>query len=346
VPPERVTARGPGRVNLIGEHTDYNLGLCLPFAVERGVTVMAERAEAGIVYARALDLGESDRFALGAVEPASGWRAFVRGVAAELSSAGIELPGARLEISGDLPRGMGLASSAALETALCLALLALAAAAVPEPRELARLCSLVEQRWTGAQTGLLDQLASLLGRPGHALFLDCRDLGIEQVPLDLDGFTLAVLDSGSRPSLAGAESGYSVRRRECAEACRALGVASLREAEKPRAEQLPEPLRGRALHVISENERVLDAVAALRRRDTPALGDLLDASHASLRDRYEVSAPEVEGTVARLKRAGAAGARIMGGGFGGAVLALFPPDVATPEGALPVGPSAGARLLA
>jgi galactokinase len=267
-------------------------------------------------------------------------------VVAELSSAGIELPGARVEISGDLARGMGLASSAALETALCLALIALAGAAVPDSRELARLCSLVEQRWTGAPTGLLDQLASLLGRPGHALFLDCRDLAIDQVPLDLDGFTLAVLDSGSRPSLAGAESGYSVRRRECKEACRALGVASLREAEESRAKRLPEPLRGRALHVISENERVLDAVAALRRRDAKVLGGLLDASHASLRDRYEVSVPEVEDTVARLKRAGAAGARIMGGGFGGAVLALFPPDVAAPEGALLVAPAAGARLLA
>ena len=343
-PLERVTARGSGRVNLVGEHTDYNDGLCLPFALELGVTVTAERTDLGVVEALALDLAEQDRFPLDAIEAASGWRAFVRGTVAELTGAGVPLPGVRLEISSDLPRGIGLASSAALETALALALLGLTGAPEPDRRGLARLCSRVEHRWVGAETGLLDQLASLLGEPGHALLLDCRDLGTEQVPLELGGWTLVVLDSGSAHEHAG--SGYNERRRECAEASGALGVASLRDASVEAASRLPEPLRGRAVHVLSENARVLGAVEALRGGDLPALGRLLDASHASLRDDYEVSVPEVEATVDRLKAAGAAGARIMGGGFGGAVLALLPPGVAAPAGALAVSPGPGARLLA
>ncbi len=183
-------------------------------------------------------------------------------------------------------------------------------------------------------------MASLLGEEGHALLLDCRDLSTEQVPLALGEWSLAVLDSGSRHEHAG--SGYNDRRRECAEACRVLGVASLREADQEKARSLPQPLQDRALHVITENGRVLAAVEALRLADLPGLGRLLDASHASLRDRYEVSVGEVEDTVARLKAAGAAGARIMGGGFGGAVLALLPPGVTAPDGALAVDPARGA----
>jgi galactokinase len=338
-----VRARGPGRVNLIGEHTDYNDGLCLPFAVERGVTVVAEPGEPGIVNALALSLGESDHFDAGDPQPAPGWRAFVRGVVAELRAAGIELDGARLRIESDLPRGAGLSSSAALESALCLGLIALAGRPEPERRELARLCSRVEHRWAGAETGLLDQMASLLAREGHAMLLDCRDLSVEHVALDLGGWTLCVADSGARHEHA--ESGYNERRRECAAACRELGIDSLRDARETDARRLPEPLKSRALHVLAENERVRRAVEALRSGDLAAFAAQLDASHASLRDLYEVSVPAVEDTVARMKRAGAAGARIMGGGFGGAVLALFPPGVEPPEDVLAVVPAAGARLL-
>jgi galactokinase len=338
-----VRARGPGRVNLIGEHTDYNDGLCMPFAVERGVTVVAEPGEPGIVDALALDLGESDRFVADGPEPASGWRAFVRGVVAELRASGIEVDGARLRIDSDLSRGAGLSSSAALESALCLALIALAGRPEPDRRELARLCSRVEHRWAGAETGLLDQMASLLAREGHAMLLDCRDLSVEHVALDLGGWTLCVADSGARHEHA--ESGYNERRRECAAACRALGIESLRDAGEAEVRQLPEPLRSRALHVLAENERVLSTVEALRTGDPAALAALLDASHASLRDLYEVSVPAVEDTIVRMKDAGAAGARIMGGGFGGAVLALFPPGLQPPEDVLAVVPAAGARLL-
>jgi galactokinase len=329
---------------LIGEHTDYNDGLCLPFAVERGVTVTAELGEPGFAEAVALDLGgEEDRFALSDPEPTHGWRAFVRGAVAALQAENVELPGARLRIESDLPRGAGLSASAALESALCLALLALADHPEPERRDLARLCSRIEHHWVGAETGLLDQMASLLGREGHAMLLDCRDLSVEHVPLDLGGWTLWVADSGVRHEHA--ESGYNERRRECEEACRALGVETLRDADEAGARRLPDPLDRRVLHVIAENARVREAVEALRARDLPTIAALLDASHRSLRDDYEVSVPEVEETVERMRAAGATGARIMGGGFGGAVLALFPPNAQPPDDALRVAPAAGARLL-
>jgi galactokinase len=338
-----VRAFGPGRVNLIGEHTDYNDGLCLPFAIAAGVTVEASDGPDGAIEARALDMGETDTFALADPEPADGWRAFVRGTAAELQRAGHRLRGATLTIHGDVPRGSGLSSSAALEVALALALLAHSGRAEPDRRDLARLCSRVENDWVGAETGLLDQLAALFGREGHAIRLDFRSAAIEPVALDLGGWRLVTVDSGVEHSHAG--SGYNDRRRECREACAALGIASLREARAEDAATLPPPLDRRVRHVVAENARVDDAVAALRDGDLARLGRLLDASHASLRDDYEVSVPEVERTVQRLAAAGAAGARIMGGGFGGAVLALFPPDAVAPDDAVEVTPGPAARVL-
>ncbi len=175
---ETVRARGPGRVNLIGEHTDYNAGLALPFAIDRGVTVTAEPLDGDRIEAHALDLGESDEFALAAPERATGWRAFVRGAVAELQAAGHELRPVRLTIESDLEQGAGLSSSAALETALCLALLG----EEPADRvELAKLCSRVENDWVGAETGLLDQLAALFSDPGHAVRIDFDSLEIEPV---------------------------------------------------------------------------------------------------------------------------------------------------------------------
>jgi galactokinase len=337
-----IRAFGPGRVNLIGEHTDYNDGLCLPFAIAAGVTVeVSGDAPRGEVRARALDLGEDDAFPVDAPAPADGWRAFVRGVVAELGRAGFALRGAALAIRGDVPQGSGLSSSAALEVALALALLAHSGIDEPDRVELARLCSRVENEWVGAQTGLLDQLAALCSREGHAVRLDMRALAVEPVALELGGWRLATVDSGVAHAHAG--SGYNDRRRECREACDALGVASLRDAAAADLERLPAPLDRRARHVLEENDRVDAAVEALRSGDLPALGRLLDASHASLRRDYAASVPEVERTVQRLKAAGAAGARMVGGGFGGAVLALLRPGVAAPAGALAVasGPAAG-----
>jgi galactokinase len=337
-------AFAPGRVNLIGEHTDYNQGLALPFAIAEGITVRATASGDERIRAYALDCGGEDEFALAEPARTTGWRAYVRGVVAELRQAGYQLVGARLEIGGDLQQGAGLSSSAALEVALCLALLALIGAADADPVDLARLCSRVENEWVGAQTGLLDQLASLYGAPDAALHIDFQTFQVNPVPLRLEGgWRLVTLDSGERH--ANASSAYNERRAECSRACELLGVDSLREVSWSAVERLPERLRRRARHVLGENTRVQDTVAALRAGDLHAVGRLLNASHASLRDQYEVSTPAVETAVHRLLRAGAVGARIVGGGFGGHVLGLLAPGVHPPEGAREVHAGAGAHLL-
>ncbi len=251
--------------------------------------------------------------------------------------------GARLEIGGGLPQGAGLSSSAALEVSLCLALLALAGIAESDRIALARLCSRVENDWVGSQSGLLDQLASLCGAPGAALLIDFRTLVIDPVRLSLpDGWRLVTLDSGERH--ANASSAYNQRRAECARASELLEIQSLRDATPSAVADLPEPLRRRAQHVLGENARVLDMVEALRAGDLPAVGALLNASHASLRERYEVSTAAVEAAVERLRAAGAVGARLVGGGFGGHVLGLLPPGAQAPDGAREVRATAGAHL--
>jgi galactokinase len=341
---ESVDAFAPGRVNLIGEHTDYNQGLALPFAIAEGVTVRAKATGEERVLARVLDSGEQDEFSLTEPTSATGWRAYVRGVVAELRRAGHPLVGADLEIGGDLPQGAGLSSSAALEVALCLALLALTGETDTDRVALARLCSRVESEWVGAHTGMLDQLASLYGAPGMAMLIDFQTFEVEPVPLRLeDGWRLVTLDSGERHTNAG--SAYNQRRAECSEACELLGVGSLRQASWDALDRLPRRLRERARHVLSENIRVKDTVEALRAGDLLAVGHLLNASHASLRDQYGVSTPAVEVTVERLLHAGAAGARIVGGGFGGHVLGLLTPGARPPEGAHEVHAGAGAHLL-
>jgi galactokinase len=345
-----ITARGPGRVNLIGEHTDYNDGLALPFAIDRGVTVTAERADgdadadANQIVARADDIGEEDAFPLDAPERTEGWRAFVRGTVAELTAAGYPLVPARLTIAGDLAQGAGLSSSAALETALSLALLAVSGLDEPaDRRELAKLCSRVENDWVGAETGLLDQLAALCSRPDHAVRIDFATLELRRVPLQLGDWQLVTLDSGA--SHTHASSGYNERHAECREAARLLGIQSLREATLDGAATLPDPLDRRVRHVIEENARVDAMVEALHAGDLVEAGRLLDASHTSLRDLYDASVPAVERTVSRLKQAGATGARMVGGGFGGAVLALLGPGIAAPAGAIAVAPGPPAALV-
>ncbi|MEA2159138.1 MAG: galactokinase [Solirubrobacteraceae bacterium] len=337
-------AFAPGRVNLIGEHTDYNDGLALPFAIRDGVTVKVAEIEAGRVEATASDLGERDEFPLAAPPPGDGWRAFVRGAVAELQRAGVTLPGVRIEISGTVAQGGGLSSSAALEVALALALVAISGQDGPGRVELARLCARIENDWAGAQTGLLDQLASLFGQPEQAMKIDFRTLEVTPVPLRLGSHRLVTLDSGEQHANAG--SGYNERRAECARACERLGIASLRDATLDMARALPSPLAERATHVITENQRVESAVRALAERNVEALGEILNASHASLRDQYEVSTPAVESAVQRLLDAGAVGARIMGGGFGGHVLGLLAPGAVAPEDAIEVRPGPGAHVLA
>jgi galactokinase len=341
VPAERVRAFAPGRVNLIGEHTDYNEGLCLPFAIERGVTVTASPVGGREIDARALDLEETLRFTPGREDPPSeGWRAFVLGAAAELREHGVELRPCRLEISGDLPRGGGLGSSAALTVALGLALCAAADAEPPPPLDLARLCSRVENEWVGQRTGLLDQLASLHGERARAIRIDMRGPLLRPVTFDLGGHRLALLDSGVPRDLAAA--GYNERRAECEAAARELGLASLRDARPEDAERLPDPLAGRVRHVTAETARVDRMVAALRDGDAGLAARLLDECHASLRDDFDCSTPQVEAARERAEAAGAEGARMVGGGFGGHVLALFGPDAALPGDAFEVAPGPGA----
>jgi galactokinase len=346
--PNHVVAFGPGRANLIGEHTDYNDGLSLPFAIEHGVRVTADRREGDDVLARALDYREQDAFPLrgegGGPARRGGWRDFVTGALAELRAAGAAIPAATLTIEADVPAGAGLGSSAALEVALCLALLALAGEENAIDRvELARLCSRIENDWVGARTGLLDQLASLFGCAGHALRIDFRTLETELVPLELGEWKLVAVDSGDRR--ANAASSYNERRSECERARELLGVASLRD---PWRDDRP-PLRGllhqRVKHVRLENERVESTVHALRHRELDAVASLLDSSHESLRDLFNVSTPTVDRTVETLKRRGALAARIMGGGFGGSVLALLPPGARVPDGAIELRPADGARVL-
>jgi galactokinase len=308
-----------------------------------GVCVAAQPGAPGRIHVRAADLGQEDAFDVINPPAAGGWRAFVRGAVAELQRDGHRLTGAELSISGDVPRGEGLSSSAALEVAVCLALLAVAEGDPGDPIALARVCSRIENDWVGAHTGLLDQLASLCARDGHAVRIDFRTLELTQVPLRLPGHRLVTLHSGETHSLA--DSGYNDRRAECREACRRLGIATLREATAEQAAALPAPLDRRVRHVITENRRVDEAVAALQRGDMAGLGALLDASHVSLRDDYEVSTDAVEDAVARLHAAGALGARIVGGGFGGSVLALMAADAPVPAGAVEIEPGAGARII-
>ena len=275
--PDSVTAFAPGRVNLIGEHTDYNEGLALPFAIREGVTVQARPpATTGCRSSRTILTPTTASTARAA---AGGRLAGVRaGRRAELRPPGPRSVGARLQIRGTVPSGSGLSSSAALEVALCLALLAVSDAPVPDRLELARICSRVENDWVGARTGLLDQIASLCGEPDRALEIDFRSLEVTPVTLELAGYSLVTLDSGERHANAGPaparrrgeQPGYNQRRDECQRACELLGVPACATRRSEMAERLPQPLRDRARHVITENERVRETVDRAGRRGSAA----------------------------------------------------------------------------
>lgn len=317
----------PGRVNLIGEHTDYTGGFVLPFALGAGVAVAAGRAPGDdiTVWSQQMD-GDPTTVTIDALAPGliDGWASYPLGVAWSLRTAGLPLGGTRLVVDADLPTAAGLSSSAALECATGLALCELHDLPV-QRQELAALASRAENEFAGAPTGIMDQSAALLCRAGYALLLDCRSGTTEEVPLNPDAadLTLLVCDTGTRHALT--DGRYAQRRRSCEEAARLLGVGSLRDVTE-RGDDLgaladPE-LRRRARHVVTENLRVLDTAALLRRGALADVGPLLTQSHASLRDDFEVSWPQADVAVAAALSAGAAGARMMGGGFGGSVLIL------------------------
>jgi galactokinase len=326
----------PGRANLMGEHTDYNGGFVLPFALGQVTAVAAApRTDRRLVLSSGQQPGSDvdvllDDLAPGAV---SGWGAYPCGVAWALRAAGRDVPGANIAIDSDVPAGAGLSSSAALECATALALteVGLAGAAAPR-RELAAIARRAENEFVGVPSGIMDQSASLLCEAGHALLLDCQSLASSQVPFDpgAAGARLLLIDTRAAHRLAGGE--YARRRAECEEAARLLGVPSLRDVPGPAAvERLADPvLRRRARHVVTDDARVLQVVALLR---GPAcgsgdayreIGRLLTQAHESLRDDFEVSWPEADATVAAALAGGAFGGRMIGGGFGGSVLALAP----------------------
>ncbi len=318
--------QSPARVNVIGEHTDYTGGFVLPTTTALYTRVTASKREDRLIEVRSRTLNDTQSFSLDALEPPgeSSWINYVMGVAAVLSEAGIALRGASLEIESDIPLGAGLSSSASLELAVALALLGIAGRSV-ERAELARLCQRAEHDYAGLQCGIMDQYAVACARKGHAVLLDCNTLDTEQVAIPKTT-TLLLVDSGVRHQLP--EGDYNSRAEECRDAVSRIdGLASLRDLDAGTLEEyksrLGDTLYRRCRHVLTENQRVLDAVAAMRDGDTAKLGALISASHASLRDDYEVSCREVDELVAVSDRCpGVLGSRQVGGGFGGCVLVL------------------------
>jgi galactokinase len=325
--PARLVAVAPGRVNLIGEHTDYNEGHVMPLAIDRTVAVAAA-PQADAVHAYSLDYGEDDSFSPAEIRPLpeGGWRNYVRGVAWALREAGHGLRGLQLAFSGDVPIGAGLSSSAALEVAVAAAFAAISEIPL-DPRDLALLAQRSENGFVGVQCGVMDQLVAVFGQPDHALLIDCHSLDVEPVPLTLDdqGVAVVIVDSAVRRSLG--DSPYNQRRRECAQAAAALGVPALRDVApddlEARGRELPPELYRRARHVVTEEARVTAAVAALRRGDLVTLGRLLYGSHESLRHDFQVSCPELDLLVELAAPVeGVLGARLTGAGFGGCTLNL------------------------
>ncbi|HMH94502.1 MAG TPA: galactokinase [Streptosporangiaceae bacterium] len=328
----RGTWHAPGRVNLIGEHTDYNDGFVLPFAIAAGVTAVAARRRDGMLALASRQApGEQVTVPLDGLAPGSvpGWAAYPAGVAWALRTAGYPVEGTSLGYDSDLPLGAGLASSAALECATALALTDLHGIVVPRP-QLAAIAHRAENDFAGVPTGIMDQSAALLGQAGHALLLDCRSGIGTAVPLDPapSGLALLVVDTAARHEHAA--DGYAARRQECEDAARALGVRSLRDiTDSSELAGLDPLLARRARHVVTENSRVLTTAGLLRAGQLGRAGPLLTASHASLRDDFEVSWPEADATVAAAIEVGAHGARMTGGGFGGSVLVLVAAEQAS-----------------
>ncbi|WP_033219200.1 galactokinase [Kitasatospora phosalacinea] len=322
----------PGRINLIGEHTDYNEGYVLPAALPHATRVAARRREDGRVRLfSAQGDGSVAEFALAGLAPGSvpGWAAYPAGVFWALAEAGHPVGGADLAFASDVPTGAGLSSSAALECATAIALDELYGLGLDAPAR-ALLAQRAENAYVGVPCGALDQMASSCCVAGHAYFLDTRTLAGRQVPLDLPavGLSLLVIDTRVKHDLG--DGAYAGLRAGCERAAGLLGVRALRDvgADELAAaeEKLPAELRPLLRHVVTEDQRVLDVIALLDAGDPRALGPVLTAGHASLRDDYRVSCPETDLAVAAANGAGALGARMMGGGFGGSVLALVDTD--------------------
>jgi galactokinase len=321
----------PGRVNLIGEHTDYNEGFVLPMATSLGTAVAAAPRTDRRVRARSLHFGETREFDLNAPPPPASleWIAYIEGVARALERRGAILCGADLVVASDVPIGAGLSSSAALEVSAGLALASLSGAAI-EPLALALAGQEAEERAAGVPSGIMDQYAAVFARGGQALLLDCRALAATLVPIDVRCMAIVVCDSGVERRLA--SSAYDDRREECRRAVALLhdalpGIRALRDLDAETLERvaahLPDPIRRRCRHVVTENARTLRAAEALRRGDAEEMGRLMLASHASLRDDFEVSVRQLDRLVEiACSMSGVFGARLTGAGFGGCTVNL------------------------
>ena len=324
-------ARAPGRVNVIGEHTDYNEGFVLPMAIDRAVWIALRPRDDARVALRSLDFRQTAVIDLHSLVHANGgWAEYVRGVAWSLTQAGLSpTVGWDGVVAGNVPRGAGLSSSAALELAAARAFAATNDLAW-EPATMARVAQHAENEWVGVKCGIMDQMISAAGREGHCLLIDCRSLETRAVPLPT-GTSVMILDTGTRRGLV--DSAYNERRAQCEAAAAFFGVRALRdvdvEAFERRAREIAPDMRRRARHVVTENARTLRAADALERGDAPELGWLMDESHRSLRDDFEVSRAELD-TIVTLARAnpGCHGARMTGAGFGGCAVALVEADAA------------------
>jgi galactokinase len=320
--------QAPGRVNLIGEHTDYNDGFALPFAISTKVSVAAApRSDDLLVLTSCQEGTEAVKVRLTDLAPGTvrGWAAYPAGVAWSLRGAGYPIGGLNVAIDADLALGAGLSSSAALECAVALAMLDLRNLELSRT-ELARLARRAENDFVGAPTGIMDQIAVLLSQEGHALLLDCRTAMTTPVPFDpaAAGLTLLIINTRARHELT--DGGYASRRHACEEAARTLGVPALRDVSSvDELARLTDPLLlRRARHIVTDDARVLATVDLLKAGDLAGIGPILTASHLSLRDDFEISWPEADAAVDAAIEAGALGARMVGGGFGGSVIALVP----------------------
>ncbi len=321
----------PGRVNLIGEHTDYNDGFVLPFAIEARTYVAARVRGDAVLRMRSVQKHTGDvSIDLADIEPGKpdGWAAYVAGVVWAARAAGHDVRGMDLLVDGRVPLGSGLSSSHALECSVALAMNEMFGLGL-DANGLGRLSYTAENDFVGAPTGMMDQLASLRCTAGHALFLDNRTLEAEQVPLDAAGARLRLLVLDTRVHHGNADGAYGNRRDACEKAADLLGVDALRDISVAGLDDAldrlgDDELRRRTRHVVLENARVVDTVSALRAGDWAGVGALMAASHLSLRDDYEVSCDELDAAVDAATGAGAIGARMTGGGFGGSAIALVP----------------------
>jgi galactokinase len=326
--PPPFVVRAPGRVNLIGEHTDYNDGFVLPMAIDRAMWIALRPREDRRVFAYSLDLDQTVEFALEHIgERQADWSDYLKAVAWSLREAGYSLQGWEGVVTGDVPIAAGLSSSAALEMATARAFAA--ASGFPwNPTPMAKLGQRAENEWVGVSCGIMDQLISAAGVAGHALLIDCRALELEPVPLP-PGAAVVVLDTATRRGLV--DSAYNERRAQCETAARIIGVPALRDVSveqlKARARQLDPITLRRARHVVTENARTLAAAQAMRDGNALQLGRLMSASHVSLRDDFEVSSPELNAIVdCAWREAACYGARMTGAGMGGCAVALVRAD--------------------